>query len=99
MSYHLGDWAGSPQKVRVGGRVVRLSGFRWQTAGTVDVLGPRDRLTLLVVPPEASSQAAQHALDTAGERDNVDSVASLLGPVGSAGHTAAPDRGGRETAG
>jgi hypothetical protein len=37
--------------------------------------------TLLVVPPEATSQAAQHVLDTAGGPDNADSVASLLGPV------------------
>jgi hypothetical protein len=99
VSYHLGDWEDGPQKIRVDGRVVRLSGFRWQTAGTVDVLGPRNQLTLLVVPPEATSQAAQHVLDTAGGQDNADSVASLLGPVSSSRDTADLGRAERGVAG
>jgi hypothetical protein len=96
VSYHLGDWDGGPQKVGLDGRVVRLSGFRGQAAGTIDVLGPRHRLTLLVVPPEASAQTAQHALEAAAGQDNADTVASLLGPADGDGHAAAsapPERG------
>jgi hypothetical protein len=46
VSYHLDDWEDGPQKIRVDGRVVRLSGFRWQTAGqdnadsVASLLGP-----------------------------------------------------------
>jgi Mg-chelatase subunit ChlD len=45
----------------------------------VDVLAARQRVTLLVVPPETSVQAAHDALMTAGHRGNTDDVAALLG--------------------
>jgi len=52
---------------------------------------------LPVVPPEAASQTAHHALVTAGGRDNADSVASLLLPVGTSSQTVGLDRAEGET--
>ena len=58
--------------------MVRLGGYRTQHADTVDVLAARQRVTLLVVPPETSVQAAHDALMTAGHRRNTDDVEALL---------------------
>jgi hypothetical protein len=78
VSYHLGEWGDTVHKVGVDGGVVRLDGFRTQHANTVDVLSARDRVALLVVPPEMSEQAAHTALMTAAHRGNTDDVESLL---------------------
>jgi hypothetical protein len=78
VSYHLGDWDPTPARLSVEGRVVRLGGYRAQHADTVDVLAARQRVTLLVVPPETSVQAAHDALMTAGHRGNTDDVEALL---------------------
>ena len=79
VSYQLSDWGTAARVVKAGGGLVRLSGFRSQTAGTIDVLGPRRRVTLLVVPAETSPQIAHDALVTASRHDNADTVGSLLG--------------------
>ena len=79
VSYHLGDWDPTPARLSVEGGVVRLGGYRTQHADTVDVLAARQRVTLLVVPPETSAQAAHEALMTAGRRGNTDDVQALLG--------------------
>jgi hypothetical protein len=78
VSYHLGEWDPTARKIRVDGGVVRLEGFGAQHVHTVDVLAARERVTLLVVPPELPAQAAHAALMTAGQRDNTDDVESLL---------------------
>ena len=78
VTYHLGDWDPTPATLRVQGRVVRLGGFRTQHADTVDVLLHRQRITLLVVPPETSGQAAHDALSRAGHHGGTDDVTSLL---------------------
>jgi len=79
VSYHLGEWGPTPRKISCGGGVVRLGGYRGQHANTVDVLGRGQRLTLLVVAPEASAQTAHVALMAAGHRGNTDNVDALLG--------------------
>jgi hypothetical protein len=97
VSYHLGDWGSVAKRISGGGGVVRLSGYQAQPADTVDVLGVGHRLTLLVVPPEASSQAAQDALAAAARSGNGDSVASLRVPVGTSGARVDPDGGTRRS--
>ena len=67
LSYHLGDWEAAPRKIRFDGAVVRLGGYHWQPAATVDVLTGRRSLTLRVVPPDTAPDAAQDALATAAE--------------------------------
>ena len=63
--------------------MVRLDGYHSQRANTVDVLGSRHRVTLLVVEPETSAQKAHAALMAAGHRGNTDDVQTLLrsGPL------------------
>jgi hypothetical protein len=78
VTYHLDDWGSTVRKISFGGGVVRLGGYRSQHADTVDVLSARQRVTLLVVPPEAPAQTAHAALMAAGNRGNSDIVEALL---------------------
>ena len=77
VSYHLGDWDPAPRRIRCNGGVVRLEGFRSQRADTVHVLAARERVTLLVVEPEASEQTAHAVLMAAGHRGNTDDIDTL----------------------
>lgn len=78
VSYNLADWGPAPRKVTIDGSQVRLAGYRSQHPDTVDVFGVRERVTLLVVPPEATAQAAHRSLMAAGGRANTDSIEALL---------------------
>jgi hypothetical protein len=78
VSYHLGDWDPTVARLIFEGGVVRLGGYRAQHADTVDVIAARQRVTLLVVPPQTSSQAAHEALMSAGHRDNTDDIEALF---------------------
>jgi len=78
VSYHLGEWAPAVGKISCRGGVVRLAGYHAQRADTVDVVAASQRITLLVVPPEAPAQAARAALMAAGHRGNTDDVTTLL---------------------
>jgi hypothetical protein len=78
VSYHLGDWGPTPHKIRCDSGVVRLEGYHSQHTNTVDVLAEHQRVTLLVVRPEASAQTAHAALMAAGHRGNTDDVDTLL---------------------
>jgi Family of unknown function (DUF5994) len=78
VSYHLGEWGPTVHKISCGGGVVRLEGYRSQHANTVDVLAPGQRLTLLVVAPDASAPTAHAMLMAAGRRGNTDDIDTLL---------------------
>ena len=78
VSYHLGDWDPAARRIPVHGRTVRLAGYRTQHPATVDVLGARCRLTLLVVPPETVPATADAALAAAGSPGNTDEIEALL---------------------
>ena len=78
VSYNLDDWGPTARRISLDGRVVRLAGYRSQPAGTVDVISPRHRVTLLVVPPDAAPQDADAALAAAGRPGNTDEVEALL---------------------
>jgi hypothetical protein len=78
VSYNIDAWNAVPRKVRVDGNVVRMGGFRSQSAATLKVLGERRTLTLLVVPPETDEQAAYRVLATASENGNAERVDALL---------------------
>lgn len=79
VSYNLDAWGPTPRKITVDGRLVRLAGYRSQHPATIDVLSAGHRVTLLVVPPEATPQAAAHGtLMAAGRRANADRVDALL---------------------
>ena len=78
VSYNLDAWEPAPRRITVDGRVVRLAGYRSQHPATIDVLSAGHRVTLLVVPPEATPEAAQGTLMAAGHRGNADRVEALL---------------------
>ena len=76
VSYNLDDWEPAESRISVRGSVVCLSGFHFQRRDTVDVLGARNRLTLLVLPPDTPDRAADDALTAAGRPGN-DDIATL----------------------
>jgi hypothetical protein len=78
VSYNLDAWEAGPYRIILDGEVVRMAGYRAQDHDTVDVLGARRRLTLLVVPPGTDTQTAQAALTAAARTGNIDSVETLL---------------------
>ena len=78
VSYNLDAWGPAPRKITVDGRIVRLAGYRSQHPATIDVLSAGHRVTLVVVPPEATPEAAHGTLMAAGHRGNADRVDALL---------------------
>jgi uncharacterized protein DUF5994 len=78
VGYNLGAWDVVPRKVRVVGEVVRMGGFRSQDAATLRVLGARNGLILLVVPPETDERAAQRILAAASRGENIAEIDALL---------------------
>ncbi len=78
VGYHLDERDLAQRRINCGGGLVRLDGYRSQPANTVDVLAVGQRLTLLVVPSEASAQTAHAVLMAAGHRGNTDNVDTLL---------------------
>jgi Family of unknown function (DUF5994) len=78
VSYNLDVWRAVPRRIRTGGRVVRMGGFRSQAPELLKVIGERRMLTLLVVPPETDAEAAEHILAAASRDGNTDDIAALL---------------------
>lgn len=74
-----GEWTVAPRKVIIGGRAVRLDGYRRQPVSTVEVHGVnRSSMVLLVVPPGAASDDAHDTLMAAAGPGNASAVESLL---------------------
>jgi hypothetical protein len=77
--YNLNEWAKAPRKLATGGRRVRLDGYQRQPTNTVEVLGlNRNRIALLVVPPNADPDQAHATLMAAATPSNDTTVDSLL---------------------
>ncbi|MGJ6121590.1 DUF5994 family protein [Mycolicibacterium sp. Y3] len=81
--YKLSEWAQAPAKLPVGTRRIRLDGYRIQPPHTVEVLGfNRNRVVLLVVPPDASPAHAETTMTAAAAPDDDSTVVQLLGDGG-----------------
>jgi hypothetical protein len=77
--FNRNEWATPSAKFATGGRRVRLDGYRLQPANTVEVLGlNRDKIVLLVVPPNADPDEAHATLMAAAAPSNDSTVDSLL---------------------
>jgi Family of unknown function (DUF5994) len=77
--YNLGEWAEAPAKVAIGGRVVRLDGFRFQPINTIEIIGAnRERIVVMVVPPNTEPDHVHAAMMMAASRDNDLTVERLL---------------------
>ncbi|MFD8496763.1 DUF5994 family protein [Amycolatopsis sp. NPDC059657] len=84
VTYNLTAWDPPGRRLAVGGRVLRLEGFRSQHPDTLTVIGGgrRRRLTLLTVPPGTEPGIAGQVLRAASEAGNVESPEALLGSDG-----------------
>lgn len=80
VTFNLTVWAPAPRRLAVDGRVVRLEGFRSQSADVLTVIGRggRQRLTLLVVPPETDPATAARVVVRASRPGSADNVETLL---------------------
>ncbi|ETW25111.1 DUF5994 family protein [Mycobacterium gastri] len=78
--YDLAAWPKAPARLATGGRSVRLDGFSYQPAHTLEVLGVgRGRVLLLVVPASTDPEIAHTAMMTAAAPGNASTVSDLLG--------------------
>jgi Family of unknown function (DUF5994) len=77
--YNLGEWATTPKKVPIGGRVVRVAGYTRQPVNTVEVIGAnRNKLVLLVVPPHTDPDQAHATMMAAAAPGDVQTIEGLL---------------------
>ena len=77
--YNLNEWAKPSAKLATGGRRVRLDGYRRQPINTLEVLGlNRNKIALLVVPPDTDPNEAHATLMAAAAPSNDSTVDSLL---------------------
>jgi len=83
VSYHLDTWGLVARKVSIGGRVVRVEGFRSTDPHTIMVIGSDSRrVSLLVVPPDLPGGVARAVLRSAAGGDSIASVADILASNG-----------------
>jgi Family of unknown function (DUF5994) len=82
VSYNLAVWGDTVRRTQVDGVPVRLAGYRSQDPDTVDVLGHSHRITLLVVPPEATEVAGHQAMVLAADPTDTGSPTQLLVAAG-----------------
>ena len=74
-----GDWDSHPHRLGVAGRVVRLGYFVSQPAGLLTaVCGNRDRVDLLVVPPDTAGDTADAAMLVAATAGNLIHAQDIL---------------------
>ncbi|HZZ49623.1 MAG TPA: DUF5994 family protein [Pseudonocardia sp.] len=78
VTYHLGEWSGPPLRMADHGDSFRISGYRLQPLGSIDVIARKQRATLLVVDPDAPAQLAKDALAAAADETNAETVPALL---------------------
>ena len=77
--FNINEWATPPRKLFTGGRAVRLDGYQRQPINTVEVLGvDRNRIALLVVPPNTDPDEAHDTLMAAAAPGDDSSVGGLL---------------------
>jgi hypothetical protein len=83
VALNLDAWASAPRRLTVAGRTVRVGSFRAIDAHTVSVRSiPRERVVLLVVPPEATTAAAAIAMAMATDATDSARPADILAASG-----------------
>lgn len=78
ISYSLGAWEPAVRTLHANGALLRLGGYHFQHADTVDVQGRTHRITLLVVPPQATQAAGHQAMALASAAGGTEDPAQLL---------------------
>jgi hypothetical protein len=83
VAYPLNAWDDAPRQLTVEGHTIRLEGFHSQDGHVLHVSGPdHQRITVVVIPPDAMATAAHEAMTAASRRDNVDRPGDLLFAAG-----------------
>jgi hypothetical protein len=91
VALNLDAWDSAPRRVAVDGRRVRVGWFRQMDAHTVGLTrAAQDRVVLLVVPPQATTAAAQIAMAMAADAANSAGPADILAAAGLGGQDPAP---------
>ena len=91
VALNLNAWDSAPRRVAVDGRRVRVGWFRHMDADTIGVArAAQDRVVLLVVPPQATTAAAQMAMARAADGANSAGPAEILAAAGLGGQGPAP---------
>jgi Family of unknown function (DUF5994) len=79
IALNLDAWDTAPRRVAMDGRRVRVGWFRHLDAHTIGVSrASQDRVVLLVVPPQATTAAAQIAMAMAADAANSTGPADIL---------------------
>jgi hypothetical protein len=83
--YSLTAWNRPPRKLMVGGRLVRLGGFRSQDEGLLSLTDSSgwNRIDLVTVSPDAEPEVAERALTLAGQDNDQHRVGEILRLAGS----------------
>ena len=83
VALNLDAWDSAPRRVAVDGRRVRVGWFRYMDAHMIGVTrASQDRVALLVVPPEATGEAAGIAMAMAADATNNARPADILAAAG-----------------
>jgi hypothetical protein len=83
VALNLDAWDTAPRRVAVDGRRVRVGWFHHMDAHTIGVTrASQNRVTLLVVPPQATTAAAGIAMATAADATNSARPAAILAAAG-----------------
>jgi hypothetical protein len=91
VALNLDAWDSAPRRVAVDGRRVHVGWFRHMDAHTIGVTRAlQDRMTLLVVPPEATTAAAEIAMAMAADATNGAGPADILAAAGIGGEDPGP---------
>jgi len=91
VALNLDAWDTAPRRVAVDGRRVRVGWFRQMDAHTVGVTrAAQDRVVLLVVPPQATTAAAEMAMAMAADGANSAGPADILAAAGLGSQDPAP---------
>jgi hypothetical protein len=83
VAFPLGAWRTAPRTIVVDARAIALEGFNSQDQHVLHVSGPdRQRISVLVIPPDTLTVAAHGAMMMASRRDNADRPITILAEMG-----------------
>ena len=83
VALNLDAWDTAPRRVAVDGRRVRVGWFHHMDAHTIGVTrASQDRVALLVIPPQATTAAAEMAMAMAADAANNARPADILAAAG-----------------
>jgi hypothetical protein len=92
VALNLDAWDTAPRHVAVDGRRVRVGWFRHMDAHTIGLTRAfQDRVALLVVPPQATTAAAEIAMAMAADAATSAGPADILAAAGVGGEDPAPN--------